>query len=227
MSDPKDSEFNRKAYNLWSKQYDQDANSTITVDDAHFPPLWAHVSGKNVLEIGCGTGRHTRRLAEAGNRVIAIEPSEGMMEVARSKVTQENVEFIHADFLRETHLPGNEFDVVIVSLVLEHIGDLPLFFQKAAGHMKAGAQLYISEIHPERIAGGSQAHFNSANTGEVIRLENFPHADSAIRSAAQAAGLVMSETRDIFGTGELSKLHPGWSKYLGKPMVKIWAYVKL
>jgi malonyl-CoA O-methyltransferase len=226
MSNRKQTEFNRNAYNLWSKQYDVEANSTIAVDDVHFPSLWSSVTGKHVLEIGCGTGRHTRRLVQAGNQVTAIEPSEGMLEVAQSKITQGNIQFIHADFLKETLLPSGAFDVVIVSLVLEHIGDLSTFFEKVSRHLKQGGKLYLSEIHPERIARGSQAHFQDPSSGNVVRLESFAHTASEIGQAAQDAGLTLTETRDIFGTVELSKLHPGWDKYLGKPMIKIWAYTK-
>jgi malonyl-CoA O-methyltransferase len=91
MSGSNDSGFNRKAYNLWSKQYDQDVNSTITVDDAHFPQVLAEIKGWTVLEIGCGTGRHTQRLAQSGNRVVAIDPSEGMLEIARNKLASKDV----------------------------------------------------------------------------------------------------------------------------------------
>jgi 2-polyprenyl-3-methyl-5-hydroxy-6-metoxy-1,4-benzoquinol methylase len=133
---------------------------------------------------------------------------------------------LHADFLTETTLPLNHFDAVIVSLVLEHIQDLPSFFKKTAGHMKQGGKLYISEIHPERIARGSQAHFKDAASGEAVRLESFAHADAEVREAARDAGLLLLETRDIFGSVELSKLHPGWDKYLGQPMIQIWIYVK-
>ena len=34
---------------------------------------------EEVLEIGCGTGRHTRRLVEQGNSVTGLDLSEGML----------------------------------------------------------------------------------------------------------------------------------------------------
>lgn len=226
MSSQNPSEFNRKAYNLWSNQYDGESNSTIAVDEVHFPPLWKHLTGKSVLEIGSGTGRHTTRLLEAGNRVVAVEPSEGMMKVAQSKITSGEIQFIQADFLTETALPEHAFDAVIVSLVLEHIEDIARFFQKTSRHLKAGGRLYLSEIHPERIAGGSQAHFNDPVSGEEIRLASFAHSDSSIKTVAADAGLNLLETRDIFGDAELARQQPGWSKHLGKPMIKMWVYAK-
>ncbi|MEI9906449.1 MAG: hypothetical protein WDN06_23015 [Asticcacaulis sp.] len=54
MSDPAD--INRSGYDRWSDIYDSAVNSTVAVDDMHFPVLWADVRDRDVLEIGCGTG---------------------------------------------------------------------------------------------------------------------------------------------------------------------------
>src|SRR3954453_14840517 len=72
-------------YNLWSGFYDRYPNSTVAIDDRHFPQLWHDLRGACVLEVGCGTGRHTRRLLAQGNRVTGVDVSSGMLEVAREK----------------------------------------------------------------------------------------------------------------------------------------------
>lgn len=54
----------------------------------------AGVGGDRLLELGCGTGEHTRRLVDAGFDVTAVDKYEGMLEVARSKCP--------ADFRRAT-----------------------------------------------------------------------------------------------------------------------------
>ena len=43
------------------------------------------VDPERLLEVGCGTGEHTRRLAARGIDVTAIDPHEGMLGVAREK----------------------------------------------------------------------------------------------------------------------------------------------
>lgn len=72
-----DSSFNRAAYDLWSSQYDHGENSTVAVDDRHFPPVWAHLTGRRVLEIGCGTGRHTVRLTAGDEDLVRLRPAWG------------------------------------------------------------------------------------------------------------------------------------------------------
>src|SRR2546427_10489143 len=45
--------------------------------------------GDNLLEIGCGTGDEALELAKRGCRVIAVDPSEGMLNRARSKANRD------------------------------------------------------------------------------------------------------------------------------------------
>ena len=216
-------EFNIKAYNQWSDQYDQMPNSTIAVDDRFFPAAWTHLKG-DVLEIGAGTGRNTAKLLDLGCRVTAVEISPGMLALAREKLAGRAVEFVEGDFLTQ-RLPG-PFDAAVTSLVLEHIQDLPLFFSKVAGLLGAGGDFYFSEIHPLRIAAGSQANF-SLPSGEIVKLVSFAHTEDDYLRAAEASGLRQTLNQDIAGDATLARLHAGWEKYLGKPMLKIMGFRKL
>src|SRR5437763_7878571 len=51
--------------------------------DAAFQP------GEQVLELSCGTGADALHLAEQGVRILATDPSAGMLEVARKKILAE------------------------------------------------------------------------------------------------------------------------------------------
>jgi malonyl-CoA O-methyltransferase len=213
-------EFNIQAYNQWSDQYDQMPNSTIAVDDRFFPCAWPHLKG-HVLEIGAGTGRNTAKLLNLGCVVTAVEISPGMLAVAREKLAGQAVEFVEGDFL-SVGLSG-PFDAAITSLVLEHIEDLPAFFRRAASLLRPGGEFYLSEIHPLRIAAGSQANF-SLPSGENVQLVSFTHKEEDYLGAAEAAGLALLLNQDVTGDETLSRLHPGWEKYLGKPMIKIMGF---
>ena len=51
------------------------------------------VTGKNVLDVGCGTGRTSRYLASRGARVVGIDFSEKAIEIARKQSSGGNPEF--------------------------------------------------------------------------------------------------------------------------------------
>ncbi|MDG1707559.1 MAG: class I SAM-dependent methyltransferase [Emcibacteraceae bacterium] len=69
-------------------------------------------SGKRVLELGCGTGKHARLLNEKGFRVTGVDLSDSMLDVARESSSPE-ITFVFGD-LRNFSLNNLEkFDIVI------------------------------------------------------------------------------------------------------------------
>jgi len=67
-----------------------------------------------LLDIGCGTGRHTIELTRRGYQVTGIDYSESMLKRAREKASEQKlvIDFQHQD---ARNLPfTNEFDVVIM-----------------------------------------------------------------------------------------------------------------
>ena len=226
MTDFDDLEFNRSAYDLWSTHYDRDSNSTIAADEESFPAVWQHLVGRRVLEIGCGTGRHTQKMLALGAEVTGIDPSSGMLDVARSKVTSKSLELIHGDFLTYHGFSPGAFDAIVTSLVLEHIAELDPFFRRVADLLSAGGEFFLSEIHPDRISNGSQANFTDPKTGANTRLISHAHRASSIADAGRGSGLSLIFQKDVLGTADLAARNPVWGKYLDKPMVKIWGFKK-
>jgi SAM-dependent methyltransferase len=66
-----------------------DARAGEAAVDSHLTRYLTNVaslgSAGEILELGCGTGRLTRRLLERGHRVFGVDVSERMLEVLRSK----------------------------------------------------------------------------------------------------------------------------------------------
>lgn len=58
----------------------------------------------SILELGCGTGKMTRRLAAKGYELTAIDSSLDMLEIARSK-TEDPILYVFQD-MTELELPG-------------------------------------------------------------------------------------------------------------------------
>jgi ubiquinone/menaquinone biosynthesis C-methylase UbiE len=218
------SDKNRAGYDEWAAFYDAYRNPTVAIDEINFSPFWSHLSGKRVLEIGCGTGRHTRKLAAFGNLVEALDPSPGMLEVARKKVPAKAVRFIEGDILTYSGFDEGSFDAALVSLVLEHIADLEEFFEKVSKLIRKGGELFLSEIHPTRAARGSLAHFVRPESGEEIRLVSYAHSERAIREAAHRFGFQLETEKDVVADAEFSGAYPEWRRYLGVPMIKIFVF---
>ena len=79
---------------------------------------------KNILEIGCGTGRLSRIFAINNFNVTGVDISKNMLEIALIKAQEEKWNFtgIIAD-ARNLPFKNNEFDIVYTSHVLHLIKD--------------------------------------------------------------------------------------------------------
>ncbi|NOE18087.1 methyltransferase domain-containing protein [Ruegeria atlantica] len=77
----------------------------------------------DILDVGAGTGRDSAWLAALGHRVVAAEPSNAMLEIARQAHQDSSVKWIR-DALPELEIVrsnGMKFDVVVLSAVWMHI----------------------------------------------------------------------------------------------------------
>ena len=80
------------------------------------------VCGKRVLEVGCGPGFYSIRLAkEKLAKVTAIDYSSGMIRTAENnaRINGVNIDFISADFLE--HDFKDKFDYVFATGVIEYV----------------------------------------------------------------------------------------------------------
>jgi SAM-dependent methyltransferase len=81
---------------------------------------------RDVLEIACGTGSWTRRLAACARSVTAIDAAPAMLAIHRQRVPGRSVRRIQADIFSWS--PDRKYDVVFFALWLSHV-PLDLFAQ--------------------------------------------------------------------------------------------------
>src|SRR5262245_47416832 len=110
--------FVREGYDRWAAVYDHDANPLPALEEPYVREAAGEVRGLDVLDLGCGTGRHAAWLAMAGAKVTALDFSEGMLEKARAKPGNEGVRFVVHDLHSPLPFPNASFDLVISGLVL-------------------------------------------------------------------------------------------------------------
>ncbi len=100
-------------------------------------------AGKLLLDLGCGTGNLTLRLADMGYDVIASDASAEMLTIASSKQGSEKVRFI-CQSMTETELYGS-VDIAVSTLdSINHLQsgeEILTCFRKAAENMNDGGLL--------------------------------------------------------------------------------------
>src|SRR5438874_1451288 len=121
----------RAGYDRWAAVYDHDANPLQALEGPVVRAAVGDTAGTNVLDLGCGTGRHALWLAECGARVTAVDFSAGMLAAAKAKPGADRVRFVEHDLHTLLPFPDGSFDFVVSGLVLEHLRALGPFFAEA------------------------------------------------------------------------------------------------
>ncbi len=162
----------RQAYNIWASQYDTNENKTRDMEAKALRKTLAHIPFTNCLEIGCGTGKNTQWLIEKAEHITAADLSEEMLAKAKEKITSAKVQFIQADITKEWTFTHKHFDLVIFSLVLEHIKNLEHIFKEASRLLNSGGHIYIGELHPYKQYAGTKARFETENGLQITECYN-------------------------------------------------------
>ena len=181
------------AYDRWAASYDIDRNPTRDLDAQVVRRHGPSIAGRDVVELGCGTGKNTAWLADAARSVIAVDFSAGMLAQARARVTAPHVRFVQHDITTRWPLDAASADVVIGNLVLEHVNDLAPVMTEAARVLRPGGTLFLCELHPLRQQRGGQAHFTEATSGETVHVAAFVHSSGEYVETARAAGFTLAE----------------------------------
>ena len=187
-------------YDRWAGVYDDMPNVTRDLDARVLRSLALPVAGRDVVELGAGTGKNTAWLAEHARSVVAVDLSAGMLERARGRVRAPHVRFVEHDIRRAPWpLAAASADLVVVNLVLEHVEHLAPVFAETRRVLRVGGQFFLCELHPFRQLAGGQAQFPDPATGDVVRVPAFVHEVSEYLNAALDAGfalLRLGEWRD-------------------------------
>ena len=124
--------------------------------------LLPKVRGLDVLDAGCGPGVYAEELLKRGARVVAVDASDRMIELARKRLGPHAV--IHqVDLSRPpTTFNDRQFDVVLAPLCLDYIADWSSLFREFFRLLKAGGYFVMSAGHPSFDAEyfGTNAYFS-------------------------------------------------------------------
>ncbi len=109
----------------------------------------ADLSGRNVVDIGCGGGILSESMAAAGARVTGIDMAEGPLTVAELHRAESGADVSYEQMTAESLAQTRpaEFDVVTCLEMLEHVPDPSLVVRSCAELVKPGGQIFLSTIN--------------------------------------------------------------------------------
>jgi ubiquinone/menaquinone biosynthesis C-methylase UbiE len=119
--------------------------------------------GKDVLDLGCGNGYLSRRLARTGAKVTAVDDSRRMIRNAQAHDPKNSlgVRYVRAQASRLTMFPAAKFDLVFANMSLDDIEDAENAVKEVSRVLRSGGRFVASISHPCFEVG-----FNSAWVAE-------------------------------------------------------------
>ena len=208
----------REGYAAWAPCYDSDGNPLMALEGPAVQALFGPLKGKRALDLGCGTGRHTGALAEAGAEVVALDQSAEMMALARLKVVGRDVRWVLHALPAPLPLPDATFDLAVLGLVAEHLADLDRLMVEVGRVLRPGGRCIVSDLHPDRTAEGQRARFIDPDTGVRRPITTWHRTVEEYLSAGASAGLHLGGERTLVVPPELGEQLPRARRYVGMPL---------
>ncbi len=169
------------------------------------------LKGLTVLDAGCGTGIVSTLLAKRGAKVIGLDLSSVMIDIAcRETPAKLGVEYIIGTL---TRLPfaATSFDLVVSNYVLENIKALPTVFDEFYRVLKKNGSVIFSIAHPIKSQSigteplGKKVRviedyftpgMRDADFGRGLIVPKFRRPLEAYTIAATEAGFLISDLRE-------------------------------
>jgi 2-polyprenyl-6-hydroxyphenyl methylase/3-demethylubiquinone-9 3-methyltransferase len=146
-----DSGINNEFYDELGERWYEGADHPIAllrVEARHRDPwvldgLREAFAGKpvDVLDLGCGAGFLSNRLAEAGHRVTGLDRSAASLEAAKRRDAAGRVRWVTGDLSKLPFEPAS-FDAVCAMDVLEHIEDLGTAIDEIVRVLRPGGRFF-------------------------------------------------------------------------------------
>ena len=108
------------------------------------------VSGRRIIDLGCGEGGYARQLKRRGANVIGTDGSETLIRIARERAAAENLDvpFICANANALDAIADNSADLVVAAMSLMDIEDYAGAVREVNRVLCNGGSLLMSITHP-------------------------------------------------------------------------------
>lgn len=192
-------------YDDIAEWYDNWVGTHSMREDPFFPAVEAlmdEVTNLRICDLACGQGRVARYLASLGARVVGIDLSTNLLEIARrhEEAEPQGIEYLQADARHLDSEALGMFDGVVCCMALMDIPDLTPTLRSVSRILRPGGCFVFSILHP---------CFHTSQSGEL----HMPDGTARTVSKYFAEGYWKSHTRSG-PPGKVGAYHRTLSTYL-------------
>jgi SAM-dependent methyltransferase len=168
---------------------------------------------QTLLELACGTGLFTRRLAPRVPHITAVDASPEVLAINRGRVAAANVGYIEADLF--SWRAAARYDAVFFSFWLSHVPEdrFAMFWDNVANALAPGGAVYLIDsafdptstakdhVLPGRDAGIVTRRLNDGREFCIVKLFWEPRALAArLGALGWSAAIAQTPSYFIYGS---------------------------
>ena len=190
----------KEGYELWAPTYDGDLNPLLALEERALRPMLPELRYKDVLDVGCGTGRWLCALINLGARsVIGVDASPEMIRRAKAKQSLRG-RLVMADTCTLPLRPQSA-DVMVCSFTIGHVFNIGALASELARVARPGTDVFVTDMHPAARARGWRCAFRCAD--RTVEIETFAHALPDLRGSFEEERFRLVKSGDFrFGEPE-------------------------
>ncbi len=157
--------------------------------------VWSLVEGREILEVGVGTGKNIPFYPE-GARVVAVDLSPGMLRHARTLADHTGAEIDLREMdVQELAFPDNAFDSVVTTFVFCSVPDPVKGFEEIRRVLRpAGTAVFLEHV----LSGTPVVRQAMRALSPLVRPMMGANIDRRTRTNIEAAGLTVESETDLW-----------------------------
>lgn len=154
-----------------------------------FLPRWVPPPWGRVLDVGCGEGLLTRRMAPFARDVVGIDADQAM--IARARDLAPRLTYVHGDVLSAD--VGGPFDLVTCFMTLHHLGPAPGLRRLRDLVAPGGALVVVGGARASAPIDWWWGLLGAAVNGPARRLRGHWEPGAPVRESTETYGDVVRE----------------------------------
>jgi cytosine/adenosine deaminase-related metal-dependent hydrolase/ubiquinone/menaquinone biosynthesis C-methylase UbiE len=160
-------------FDTWAQVYDEQPNPLLMLEQRFLSQLLPDVSGLDVLDVGCGTGRWLQLLVSRGPASLTgVDSSPKMLHHAATKLG--TACSLRLGSCVALPILNATMDLVVSSFVLSYLENLQIFARELHRVTRPGATVFLTDMHPETAASRNWTRsFTHEDSKETIRAHRY------------------------------------------------------
>jgi cytosine/adenosine deaminase-related metal-dependent hydrolase/ubiquinone/menaquinone biosynthesis C-methylase UbiE len=161
-------------FDIWAQVYDDQPNPLLALEHRFLSHMLPDISGLDVLDAGCGTGRWLQLLApKHPASLMGVDASPEMLQRASAKLGTAST--LRIGSCVALPVQSASADLVIASFVLSYLDNLEAFARELHRVARPGAFIFLTDMHPDTaISCNWKRSFKANGAEEHLQATFYP-----------------------------------------------------